>query len=74
MPDAPDTITCCKCGVTIGDALEMYGKEFLETETLIILRVEAICKKCGEKFYHSVSNRQLAQLVAEVKAMREKTQ
>lgn len=67
----PDSITCCKCGAMIGYPLEMYGKEFLETETLIVLRVEAICKVCGEKFYHSVSNRQLAQLVAEVKAMRE---
>lgn len=60
------------CRAVIGDPLELYGKVLLETDTLVIRHVSAICKKCGRPFHFSVSDHQLAELIGEVLKLREK--
>lgn len=65
-----ETVTCPKCGNTIGATVLIDGMQWLLIGHIVIRNMHGVCSVCGELFYWSVGDRALAELIQHVLEMR----
>lgn len=58
-----DTISCAKCGRTIGRVVDVENEELIQVGGLIVTEIHGNCAGCGEEFHYSLNQRRLERLI-----------
>lgn len=69
---ADDTIIYCanaECLTPIGHYVEIGGKTYLETDTMIVEDCYAFCKRCRVRFGWHMSDQLMAKIIQRKKAV-----
>lgn len=70
MSGEKEMVVCQKCGSMLGQVEEIEGHEALVIDGLAVNNMRAVCLKCGQEFYWSLSERALARLIKRAKERR----
>lgn len=72
LHECGDIVTCPKCGQEFGREFAIDGVVFLECGNVIVHRMDAHCKQCGEPLYWVVPDIKLRRLIKRVLEARER--
>lgn len=72
LHECGDIVTCPKCGQEFGREFAIDGVVFLECGNVIVHRMDAHCKQCGEPLYWVVPDIKLRRLIKRVLEARDR--